>query len=455
MNGSGAQGSWGLNTPPTNPVIYDRFAEDNNGIKLINTGTYPNPSAALANALKSNNVYFDGINSRAANGNARVPLYAPSSWNPGSSFSHLAQSYDNSVNALMTYSLSRGESEHSPGPVTMGILRDVGWTFAPAALLAPTGLSASDGTYINKVRLAWNASTDATHYKVYRTARLGGILQLIAPEVVGTIYDDTTAVPGRRYYYYVRAGSAWSTSSLSAYNAGNILGPPSTLTAQKGVSSNSIHLGWSFSQGATKYAVYRSTVNNPAMSRALTGNNTSTSYTDTGLPLATVYYYWITSGNNNGWSGYSDPELGYTKFEVAVAQGDWKYKDGKKNDKLKGKDLAPVLKPYLKNGYEIGIRDPATDIIVNGPHTLTTKNEKVWFYKEKKTVIVKYKEVYNEKKDRYKTQVKYTVWGDIPLTNTVFVRKPGEPSSMASEVEFNLVPAGRKDENGWQTLILE
>ena len=57
-----------------------------------------------------------------------MPLYAPSPWSDGSSYSHLAESYNGTPNALMTFSLANGESIHSPGPVTLGIMKDVGWT---------------------------------------------------------------------------------------------------------------------------------------------------------------------------------------------------------------------------------------------------------------------------------------------------------------------------------------
>ena len=57
-----------------------------------------------------------------------MELYAPGTWNSGSSYSHLDQSFNGTPNALMTYSLGFGESEHSPGPVTEGLLQDIGWT---------------------------------------------------------------------------------------------------------------------------------------------------------------------------------------------------------------------------------------------------------------------------------------------------------------------------------------
>ncbi|KAB2935822.1 MAG: hypothetical protein F9K25_02540 [Candidatus Contendobacter sp.] len=131
MQVSGGQGSWGLGTPY--PIIYDLFTENGSGQKLLNTALFPNPSAVLATQLTSNDLYFDGANANAGNGGARVPLYAPATWSPGSSYAHLAESYNNTPNALMTYSLPSGESTHSPGPVTLGLLKDTGWTLQQAS----------------------------------------------------------------------------------------------------------------------------------------------------------------------------------------------------------------------------------------------------------------------------------------------------------------------------------
>jgi len=121
---SGSLGYWG-DSSYQYPIIYDRFAEDNGGTPIIN---YTSGSTALASVLTSDNVFFDGPNANAANGGQRVELYAPTNWNPGSSYSHLGQIFDGTENALMTYSLGWGESEHSPGPVTLGIFEDLGWS---------------------------------------------------------------------------------------------------------------------------------------------------------------------------------------------------------------------------------------------------------------------------------------------------------------------------------------
>jgi hypothetical protein len=119
--GSG-NGYWGISSYPT---IYDRFTEDNSGTPLLN---YTSGSAALAAALQSDNVFFDATSANAANGGSRVELYAPSTWEQGSSYSHLGEIFNGTPNALMTKSLGNGESEHSPGPVMLGMFQDMGWS---------------------------------------------------------------------------------------------------------------------------------------------------------------------------------------------------------------------------------------------------------------------------------------------------------------------------------------
>jgi predicted membrane protein len=112
------------------PSIWDCYtATDNDGTGdyLVNTAVFPDDSAVLATALTSNNVYFHGAQAMAANANAPVELYAPAAWNPGSSYSHLGESFNATADALMTWSISSGESQHTIGSVILGVLNDTGW----------------------------------------------------------------------------------------------------------------------------------------------------------------------------------------------------------------------------------------------------------------------------------------------------------------------------------------
>ena len=62
---------------------------------------------------------------------------------------------------------------------------------------APTGLTASDGTYSNRVALLWNSVTGADSYNIYRDS-----ISLVTGVLV-TYYDDMTAIPGVIYSYEV------------------------------------------------------------------------------------------------------------------------------------------------------------------------------------------------------------------------------------------------------------
>ncbi len=125
---SSGLGSYGSDTPY--PDIFDRFAVLSQGaVQGKSLLTYPNRSKSLASALTSGGVYWDGPKGKAAY-NGRPPrLYAPSTFEPASSFSHLSDSDfpTGEGNSLMTPFVENDEVIHDPGPVTLGIFADMGW----------------------------------------------------------------------------------------------------------------------------------------------------------------------------------------------------------------------------------------------------------------------------------------------------------------------------------------
>jgi hypothetical protein len=161
-------GSWGFTSsqsPPYRPTIYDRFAANASFTSLIDTGAFPNPSAALASQLTSNGVFFGGSQAMAAHGGARPKLYAPASWAQGSSYSHLDEATypAGSPHSLMTPSLANGESVHSPGTVTLAMLGDLGWQHSnttPALASLPGQLLLVNTSKNNAVDL-WAYAGDA------------------------------------------------------------------------------------------------------------------------------------------------------------------------------------------------------------------------------------------------------------------------------------------------------
>jgi hypothetical protein len=87
---------------------------------------------------------------------------------------------------------------------------------------APMGVSASDGTFTDKVRVTWEASSGATSYEVWRhmSDSSGSASKISSPDPTGTSYDDTSATAGTTYYYWVKAVNATGTSSFSLSDSG-------------------------------------------------------------------------------------------------------------------------------------------------------------------------------------------------------------------------------------------
>jgi hypothetical protein len=124
----------GLNgTNPDVFSVYDSFLELGDGTQLFSAdGNYDGTAADLV----SGDVFFDGANARAANGGDPVKVYAPGSWDPGSSISHL----DNGVDSVMNFSVGKGVSKRVYTDIDRGVLADIGWNTA-AAVPEPSSIA--------------------------------------------------------------------------------------------------------------------------------------------------------------------------------------------------------------------------------------------------------------------------------------------------------------------------
>ncbi len=113
--------------------------------------------------------------------------------------------------------------------------------FLPAIPAKPIGVAASDGTFSDRVRITWKASVGATAYEVWRSntsTKSKGDLKI--GDVLTTTFDDTTALAGKTYWYWIKAKNAGGTSDFSASNSGyraivsagtfSLTGQASTLT---------------------------------------------------------------------------------------------------------------------------------------------------------------------------------------------------------------------------------
>lgn len=92
---------------------------------------------------------------------------------------------------------------------------DGGWR----SVIPPGNVQASDGTHLDKVAISWDPAAGANTYRVYRAAsELGTKVQIGSPPAC--TFDDTTALPGKTYYYWVTSCAWGNCGGYSAYDTG-------------------------------------------------------------------------------------------------------------------------------------------------------------------------------------------------------------------------------------------
>ena len=86
-------------------------------------------------------------------------------------------------------------------------------------LASPTDtMAASDGLYEDRVRISWLAASGSTSYNIYRSTTTNRPVSPIQNGVISP-YDDMTAIPGIKYYYWIEAVNSVG-SVVSSYDAG-------------------------------------------------------------------------------------------------------------------------------------------------------------------------------------------------------------------------------------------
>ncbi|MFC2095299.1 fibronectin type III domain-containing protein [Candidatus Bipolaricaulota bacterium] len=193
----------------------------------------------------------------------------------------------------------------------------------------PAGVSATDGTYCDKVRITWSAVSGATSYDIRRATSLGGPYAVFVNDVGPTTYDDVTAVSGTTYYYKVLAKNACGSSDLSNHNSGyRDTSPdmPTGVNATDGTICGYVNVTWDAVSGATEYSVYRATSAGGPYS--LLGTHSLTYWQNSSAVPGTTYYYKVTAHNGCGESNQSGYDSGYriappeTPTGVAATDGD-------------------------------------------------------------------------------------------------------------------------------------
>jgi hypothetical protein len=154
-------------------------------------------------------------------------------------------------------------------------------------IFAPTGVSATDGTYVDKVRIEWvDMSTINTGYSIRReTEEIG----TVGPNV--KLFDDRTADPEVVYSYDLVATVTGGYESAAATDTSGWRGvilPPKNVSASDGQYLDRVRITWENQAPDTLvYAVYRD--GSPLGETAAN----ATSYIDSTVVFGVTYNYCV------------------------------------------------------------------------------------------------------------------------------------------------------------------
>ena len=120
---------------PLVPSIYDTFVENGDGTGIT---TFNDPSVQLLRQFTSDDLFWNGEKGIAGGNGTRPKIYAPHQWSEGSSYSHLREATypPSNPDSLMTPIINSAAAVHNPGPITLGMLEDMGWTINKAPVFA-------------------------------------------------------------------------------------------------------------------------------------------------------------------------------------------------------------------------------------------------------------------------------------------------------------------------------
>ncbi|SCX90754.1 PEP-CTERM protein-sorting domain-containing protein [Nitrosospira sp. Nl5] len=131
---------------------FDSFLTDKNGARIIDPANFALNqetwnAASIGGPSPAGGLFFDGANAVAANGGSPVGLYTPTTWEEGSSVSHLDDENPALAGRMMLAASEAGPYARDYDAVEVGMLADLGYTVAAipepetyAMLLAGLGM---------------------------------------------------------------------------------------------------------------------------------------------------------------------------------------------------------------------------------------------------------------------------------------------------------------------------
>lgn len=180
--------------------------------------------------------------------------------------------------------------------------------------LAPTGVYATTDAASAQVRIFWQGVGCATSYEVIRNTindpklvAAGGTAVSLGT-TAALFFDDTTAVNGTTYYYWVRALNVNATApgpvSTSVVTGRAAVpgtpGTPANVKATYDEFANEVRVTWDYVANGLQYNVYRNTSNALIGAVTLATGLNSARYDDFAATTGVKYWYFVVATNPAG-----------------------------------------------------------------------------------------------------------------------------------------------------------
>jgi hypothetical protein len=196
----------------------------------------------------------------------------------------------------------------------------------------PASVSASDGTYTDRVAVSWTGSS-GNYFRVYRnTTNSSSTATALGSWQTATTYNDASAVTNQTYYYWVRAASNSSGANISGFGGPDTglrgavtVATPSSVNASDGTYSDRVAVTWT-GNSVNYFLVYRNTTNNSGTATALGSWQTATTYNDASAVTNQTYYYWVRAASNSSGaniSAFSASNTGWRSAAFLLPNSYW------------------------------------------------------------------------------------------------------------------------------------
>lgn len=256
--------------------------------------------------------------------------------------------------------------------------------------LPPAEVSASDGTFPNKIEVSWTQAAGATAYKILRRVGTGAAASIATVQGGATLlFNDTTAPALTEVFYSVQTVTAVGTSASSAETTGwRNSAAPTNVAASAGTSAESIAVNWTLPANSTGCEVYRAVGSGAPKLIATLG--VASTYGDTSADPLVSYKYTVRAIHAFGTSPTSVAATGWRNAEpptgVLASEGDFSNKVRVAWDafpgatgyrvyrRLTSSTAAPQLVKSLTGGGTLAWDDTTAQIGKNYTYQVTAKH---------------------------------------------------------------------------------